>query len=133
MTKIAASLALVAALAGAAAAGESFPLTPTDGASSGYRVSADHAPVMTPQGVPALPPGTRLTVEADGATGFQVFVISPTSLDAHGARHSWSGTLNQPGGYKLQFGRERQAYLSQLDLVVTPDPASLAQQAPPAD
>jgi hypothetical protein len=132
MVKIAAALGLVAALAGAAA-GESFPLTPTDGAASGYRVSADHAPVMTPQGVPALPPGTRLTVEAEGATGFQVFVISPKSLDAHGARHSWTGTLSEPGGYKLQFGRERQLYLSQLDLVVTPDPGALARQAPPPE
>jgi hypothetical protein len=129
MTKLIAAAALLAVLAGGAAA-ESFPLAPTDGSAPGYRVSADHAPVMTPEGVPAFPQGTQLTVEADGASSFEVFLMTPSSLDDSCRRHRWTGTLTRPGGYKLQFGRERSRFMSQLDFVVSPDTEELARTTP---
>lgn len=128
MTKPAAAAAALLFLAGAAF-GESFPLTPTDGSAPGYRVSADHAPVMTPEGIPAFPPGTQLTVEADGLRRFEVFLMAPSSLDESCSRHKWTATVTRPGGYKLQFGREA-PYMTQLDFIVTADAAGLAQTTP---
>lgn len=129
MTKLAAALALVTALAGLAA-GETYTLQPTDGSGDGYVVTADHAPVMTPGGVPALPRGTRLRVETRSGLPFEVFVVGPTALDHGCARRHWDTTVSQTGGYKLQFGRLGQAYLSQLDFVVSPDVARLAETTP---
>lgn len=102
--------------------GAAYRLAPTGGSGRGFVVTADHPPMTTPNGTTALPSGSTLTVEAEGSRLFDVFLVGPTALDSGVQRRRWTQTLTRTGGYKLQYGRESEPYLSQLDFVVTPEP-----------
>jgi hypothetical protein len=120
MKLLPAGLILLLASAASAHPHGAYRLAPTDGSAKGYVVTADHAPSFTPNGTASIPPGTTLTVESDGWRRFEVFVVGPTALDSSWQKGKWTGTLTQPGGYKVQFGDRGDAYFTQVDLVVNP-------------
>ena len=87
-----------------------------------FAVAVDQAPALTEGGTPVVPVGTRVTIRAlSPGERFTVFVVSPGAMTEHEVRGSWEGTLDRPGGYRVQFGAEDRAEpLSQMDLVVSP-------------
>ena len=104
-----------------------FVLLPTEETDHGFTISADRAPVVHIGRTMALPRGATLTVTSSNSRRFETALIGPSGVKHGNAKNSWQTRLDQTGGYKLQFGSERDLSQAQLDFVVTDDPASVAR------
>jgi hypothetical protein len=122
-----AKLALVTALCLNVVAAQAYTLRPTEETDHGFTVTVDQQPIEHLGRTVALPSGATLTVTSSNDRRFETALIGPSGVKHGRAKRTWRTRLEQTGGYKLQFGSERDWSLSQLDFVVTDDPASVAR------
>jgi len=88
-----------------------------------YAVTVDRAPrFIDAAGVPVLEPGTVLTVKAPRKNeSFKVYVMTPQVFKEYGAKGAWALAFDKTGGYRMQFGRETQDLLANLDFILAPE------------